>query len=700
MRFRTLCVFILVVFCWELREAQAKSFYPISSIDVSPDGRTIAFSLYGKIWLVAIEGGSATRLTQSDGWEDDPKFSGNGQYIAFSEDIGAGSSIAINQLSSGKTTRFPQSPVWVEQGLDIPERWSGPGFLLSFDFLPGSNSLLVSDIDDQARTLRLLIIDIFDGSYKPVDGLTLREFAISPDGCTVLDSRNFSKLTIFNICKKERSSLDSLSNYGVSSPQFSASGGSVFFIENNNGMEHLKEVDLTSMEERVITSGLVANRKIAVHPNGREVVMLSDGQIHTVNISDGSIKNIPITPATDVRNQVSESTIIRNVQLFAGTGESVEPSVDVLVQDGLIRQIKTDQIEEAGARIINGKNYFLMSGLVDTHAHVGFQSVFRLSSLLNSGITSIVDPSSIYPHGINLREAVRLGYYSGPHMHLLSNRIRGERAVNAFAPDYIGLIKDPDLGRQLVRRFARLGFDGIKLYSALPSEVGLSMIDEAHKSEMMVTGHLGGITWREAVDADIDVITHASLYYICDTPFFAAGNRARTATPPDLDCLRELFSTMAVSGISFDPTLVQALPQLRPGFDNLRARFPSRDYERELSWIREVITLARELGVNITIGRDDWKWSFVHEMAAYEKIGIPRADILRMATINAAKLVGNESEFGTIEVGKRADLILVDGNPLKRISDLRNITLVMKEGEIVVNRLGSDATEPGPKTVH
>ena len=92
-------------------------------------------------------------------------------------------------------------------------------------------------------------------------------------------------------------------------------------------------------------------------------------------------------------------------------------------------------------------------------------------------------------------------------------------------------------------------------------------------------------------------------------------------------------------------------------------------------------------GVNIVIGRDEWDHSMIFEMEAYEATGVPRYQILKMATVNSAEFLNEAGSFGTVEIGKRADLIIVDGNPLESIGDLRSISMVIKEGEIVVDRL-------------
>ncbi|MBI4280455.1 MAG: amidohydrolase family protein, partial [Armatimonadetes bacterium] len=99
---------------------------------------------------------------------------------------------------------------------------------------------------------------------------------------------------------------------------------------------------------------------------------------------------------------------------------------------------------------------------------------------------------------------------------------------------------------------------------------------------------------------------------------------------------------------------------------------------------------AVRAGVPIATGTDAGG-DMVLEERLFERAGMPPAQELRAATLNAAQALAREAELGSIEAGKRADLILVDGNPLGRIEDLRRVALVVKDGRICVNRLGASA---------
>ena len=188
----------------------------------------------------------------------------------------------------------------------------------------------------------------------------------------------------------------------------------------------------------------------------------------------------------------------------------------------------------------------------------------------------------------------------------------------------------------------------------------------------------------------IDALAHVSLYYICNRSVSGAGNITYKAAEPDWVCLDSLFSDMSEQGIFFDPTLVDGTAALLPNAQRIRfqAAFPSVDLEQQYHWHSEIVRMAVGRGVAIVAGRDDFDWSFVYELEAYEAIGVPNAEILRMATKHPSDYIGTSDKLGTVEQGKIADLIILEGDPLERISALNNLVGVLRGGEIIVNRLG------------
>ncbi len=139
-----------------------------------------------------------------------------------------------------------------------------------------------------------------------------------------------------------------------------------------------------------------------------------------------------------------------------------------------------------------------------------------------------------------------------------------------------------------------------------------------------------------------------------------------------------LIKMMADTKIALDPTLaIQKIDEdARRRFSLEEFSVAQESYRRMSRFVKRV----HDAGVPILAGTDDG--NLFDELEAYADAGIPAADIIRTATINGARWLGKGADFGTIEVGRRASFILVDGDPLANIRDMRKIRYVVKDGRI------------------
>ena len=673
-----------------------------SSPAISPDGTTLAFSLYGKLWTMPAEGGQARRLTDSDGWESGTvSFSPDSRFIAFVRQRTTGRDLVVHNLPTGETITLWPGRRWDNQPTDGRQKWQSEGRPGSFQFHPTKPVLIVG------TATGFVEVDIFDRTYEQTDGVKLSGFTLSSDGRRALSdfpwetfdfrppSRlivDFAKLeskgvSLIDLRTKELKNIfrSKTTNYSVA--QFSADQQSMFFVEVEEGIERVVESDLDGARRRVVLSGILANRQIAVHPDGRTLIMTADHKLYSVDIASGAVTAIPFTARVENRTRPAGRIVITNARLFTGDGKAARKGATVTIDGGTVRSVSYRSRAprpDADTTVINAGGKFLMPGLIDSHAHFAYQSVMRLPEYVKAGITSILAPGSHFPAASDRKGAVEAGHIHGPHLYFFSDIIDGKDLNTGLSAS----ITDPAVARGLVRRYADLGYDGIKIYSTLAPEVSRAAIDEARKRGLVVLSHPGATTWEQAVDAGISALTHLHLYYTACTPFYGAGNIRRLATAPDRACLGRVFKTMADKGVFLDPTLAKGtyafLPQDQQ--DRFREARPEYDFEQTKAWNSEVLRMAHEAGVTIVAGTDTTRIPLVLELEAYEQVGLPRHVILQTATVNAARYLGRADEFGTVAPGKRADLILVDGDPLTRIGDLRRIALVIKEGRIVVQR--------------
>jgi imidazolonepropionase-like amidohydrolase len=278
------------------------------------------------------------------------------------------------------------------------------------------------------------------------------------------------------------------------------------------------------------------------------------------------------------------------------------------------------------------------------------------------------------------------------------------------------LVSTAEQGRAWVDKYASLGYVQIKLYSSIEPQLVRPIVEEAHKKGLRVSGHVpANLTAAECVELGYDEIQHVNfllLNFMPDVKETRTPARflepARRAADLDLASpeVRAFIDLLKRRGTSLDPTLTafesmfldrsgtmavgmakvaHRLPvQVRRGFmaGNLPVP-PGMDERYRKSW-EKALRLVHDLwaaGVPIEAGTDALAGFSLHrELELDAQAGIPAPDVLQLATYGAARIMRLDQELGTVEPGKLADLVLLDGDPAADISAVRNTALVMKNG--------------------
>lgn len=403
----------------------------------------------------------------------------------------------------------------------------------------------------------------------------------------------------------------------------------------------------------------------------------------------------------------------------------------VIIERNIITSVSTKTSLPKNAIIIDGKDKYLIPGLWDMHAHTltdnRYEYVFPL--LVANGITGVREMASNLPYEkINqLRQDVAGGKLLGPRFGALSYRLL-DGPGTLFANVAI-VVRSPDQGRQLVRTFKQNGADFIKPYNLLSRDVYLAIVNEAKKQKIPLEGHVPfSMTPAEVSDLGQKSIEHNfGVLLYCSRN--AAELQAQTQSHPALWGRFE-----AVAALSYDtvkahrlykqlvrnntwscPTIVIYRP-LRFGSDSVLMLDTLLQYipkSVRQAW-HETFTqrimqnvpdsAAREIrdemrmfivgdmyraGVHILAGTDMPNpytlpgFSMHEELELLVKSGLSPLEALRAATINPAKFLGKEKEFGTIEKGKLADLVLLNGNPLEDIRNTKKIEAVIVNGMLL-----------------
>ena len=403
---------------------------------------------------------------------------------------------------------------------------------------------------------------------------------------------------------------------------------------------------------------------------------------------------------------------IRGARLFDPATGTVRPDTTVLVTGNKITAVGRDgEIQvPAGAEVVEARGRFVMPGLWDMHTHLSPND-----GLLNiaAGVTTARDMANEIETLAELRRQWDAGEAVGPRV-LRAGFIDGP---GPYAGPSKVLVDNEKDALSWVDRYAELGYQQIKLYSSLDPKLVAPIAKRAHERGLRLSGHIpNGMTAEQAVRAGYDEIQHANFLFLN----FLEGVDTRTparfvevaehAAELDLGSprVRSFIQLLKEHGTVLDPTvnvfetMYEARPgEISPGFAAVAGRLPPQVQRSYRSGglnpepgkvklysdsFRKMLALVRTLhdaGVTIVPGTDALAGFALHrELELYAEAGIPPAEVLRMATLGAARVMKKDAEVGSIEPGKLADLILIDGDPLARMSDIRRVTLVVKDGVV------------------
>jgi len=261
-------------------------------------------------------------------------------------------------------------------------------------------------------------------------------------------------------------------------------------------------------------------------------------------------------------------------------------------------------------------------------------------------------------------------------------------------------------------------YEGMKIYSSIKPELVPFMTKYAHEHGLRVSGHIpAGMRAENAVDAGYDEIQHVNMLFLNFMPDVTDTRTPARFTEPgkrgaDLDLnsaeVRAFIEKLRARGIVVDPTLTtfegmftSRAGSLSPSHAAIADRLPPQmrrylltgglpvteetdeRYRASFARMLEMIGALHRAGVTIVAGTDDLAGFALHrELELYVQAGISPAEALRIATLVPAHVLKREKDLGTIEPGKLADFIIVDGDPTKNISDIRRVVRVVKDGRV------------------
>ena len=399
--------------------------------------------------------------------------------------------------------------------------------------------------------------------------------------------------------------------------------------------------------------------------------------------------------------------VLSNAVLIDGTGREAVEKAAVLVEGNRITDAGAQVSYPKTAKVVDLKGLVIMPGLMDLHVHCGgivhlkkgephfvdmkasnkYADTRELS--IANGVTTTRSAGDFYPDIVQVRDEINSGKLDGPRFFVCGKQFQAPGGHPGFTimegneyvlRNAIILVEDPKKAREGVREMVEGGVDVIKVqrgsldpwnWPKRVPQLSLSALealtDEAHKHNLRVMFHAETPQYTyEAVERGVDCVEHV----------IGAGALS-TEVPGGLIELMLNRKTYVV------PTLIATLKV-------------SGHYRGWNKFDDLMVTIKRfyDAGVNIATGTDagapevQFGEAVHEEMGLMVKLGMSPMDVIVASTKTAAEALGKANELGTIEKGKLADMIVVSGNPTNNIADCKNIKLVIKDGKILVDKLG------------
>ena len=417
--------------------------------------------------------------------------------------------------------------------------------------------------------------------------------------------------------------------------------------------------------------------------------------------------------AGELAHRPTGPLVIRHARLFVAESASVRPGATVVVVGNRITAVGSDaqvRIPDQ-AQVIDAAGKTLLPGLWDMHVHIspGEDGLLHVAA----GVTSARDMGNDTVMTLVLQRRFASDSLIGPRL-TLSGLIDGSGPFQVP----LGVLADDSLAaHRAVEWYAAHGYEQIKVYSSMKPELVPGIIAAAHARGLRVSGHVPAfMRAEEVVRLGFDELQHANflLLNFMDSVKDTRSMARFTAVAEhgaELDFasqrVRDFVSLLKARGTDIDPTLVAfedwftARPgQLGPSETAIADRMPpqvrrtfyagglpvpsgkDQRYRDSYGAMLRMVKALYDAGVPVVAGTDAAPIGFAlfRELELYAQAGIPPGRVIQLATIGAARIMHHDAERGSIAVGKLADLVLVDGDPTQRISDIRRTSLVVKNG--------------------
>jgi Tol biopolymer transport system component/imidazolonepropionase-like amidohydrolase len=663
----------------------------------SPDGQQLAFAALGDIWTMPIGGsGVPKRLTDDVFVDTDPSWSPDGAKIAFSSDRAGGMDLWVRDLKTGQDQRLTSLP-----NAEMSATWAPNGrsvaFVSNADFEQGELFVVPAEGGEPQRVLDRTF-GVGYPTWSP-DGRFLIAPSFVPYSTRFREGMNYF-VVVPSVPGAARRVVPNLhvpvGKRAGDGPAWSPDGKQLAYVAN----DQLYVMPMAASGDsagppRQLTEELADSISWA-GPN--HILYMATDRLKLLNVADKSTRDIPID-LTWQRKIPSGRTVVHAGRLIDMASSNARTDVDIVIEGHRIRSVDAHRADLHGGTVVDASGLTVMPGLIEGHGHQLKEAGTLFGrAYLAYGITSVRSPGGVPYEGIEDREAMESGRRVGPRVFLTGYLLDGWRPyypIASTAPSEA--VVDME-----VERARRLGYDLLKTYVRLPDALQKRAIEGAHRIGIPISSHeiypaaLSGADSVEHLGA-----TSRRGY----SPKQSGMGRAYEDVIQIIARQRMTITpTVALGGyqaaITVDPSIARdpRMQRLQPawvradgggqgfGADAAAAGDPQA-FRRVMARSAATLMGLLRAGATIIAGVDaplvPSGVALHTEIAGYVEAGFSPFQALQTATVNTAALLNVQKDLGTIEPGKLADLVIVEGNPLVNIHDTMRVRKVVRNGEVI-----------------
>lgn len=418
----------------------------------------------------------------------------------------------------------------------------------------------------------------------------------------------------------------------------------------------------------------------------REDLALRYPALHGAIVADAAKSAIAAMArsAASVLVVTTRTFALVGARIVDGTKRAPIDDGAIVVRDGRIAAVgsRTQVTVPTGMRVINARGTTIIPGLWDMHAHMALPEWG--AAYLGVGVTTARDMGGEQTFLTAFRDATASDRVPGPRV-LLAGLVDGSGA-DAFGTTYADT---PDQGRAVVESYRAAGFEQMKLYTLIKPDVAGAIIRRAHELGMTVTGHVPrAMTLASMVDSGVDNVAHlpvrgdiASAEVTQQIAMLAAK---RVVVDPTVSWGELLGHARQTALTEFQPGFAEAPWPLLSSYGSVRNNADSASANRAVRSQLTIIKAMHDAGVRIVAGTDYGLpgFSLLRELELYVRAGLSPLEAIRTATVVPSEVMNMSHDVGTLAVGKRADLVVLDADPLADIRNLRTGRWVVRDGRL------------------